>query len=107
MLEYKAMSLGYFLDDMQMYELSAILDGLEYTYRNEWEQARLISYIVAQTQSTKQLHMTDILKFTWDKDDTDENDKSRSMTKEDVERLSRKMNNIVLKNSQIKENENK
>ncbi len=53
-----------------------------YAYKDGWEQARLISYLVAQTNSTKQLKVTDILKFHWDKEDTD-----TSISNADVERL--------------------
>jgi hypothetical protein len=37
-------------------------------YRNGWEQTRFISYVQAQTQSTKQLKITDIMNLPWDSD---------------------------------------
>ena len=51
---------------MQMYELEPLISNLHRKDRNSWEQARMISYIIAQTNSTKQLSPTDIMKFDWD-----------------------------------------
>lgn len=52
-----------------------------YAHKDGWEQARLVAYLIAQTNSTKQLKVTDILKFAWDSD-TD-----TSISNEDVARL--------------------
>lgn len=62
------MSLDYYLDVMRDYELSIILDNLQYTDRGQWEQTRLLGYINAQTQSTKRLDFSDICTFPWEKD---------------------------------------
>ena len=51
---------------MQMYEVKAVLENLQHKNKTGWEQARMISYIIAQTNSTKQLSPTDIMKFDWD-----------------------------------------
>lgn len=55
-----------------------------YAHKDGWEQARLVAYLIAQTNSTKQLKVTDILKFAWDSD-TD-----TSISNEDVDRLKEK-----------------
>ena len=49
-----------------MYEVKAVLENLQHKNKTGWEQARMISYIIAQTNSTKQLSPTDIMKFDWD-----------------------------------------
>ena len=54
---------------------------------NSWEQCRFISYIIAQVNSTKKLKPTDILSFTWDKE---EDNKNTMITNEDIERLKNK-----------------
>lgn len=54
------------------------------SYKDSWEQARLISYLIAQTNTTKQLKLTDILKFHW------EEEADTSISNEDVERLKQK-----------------
>ena len=56
--------------------------------RDSWEQCRFISYVLAQINSTKKLKLTDILSFTWDKEEED--DKNTIITNEDIERLKNK-----------------
>ena len=92
--EYKATSLEYFLDNMQYYELDIILSMLEYTTKQDWEQTRFLSYITAQTQSTKKLNPQDVLKFSWDEATNKEN-KNTYISTEDVERLKAKANKII------------
>ncbi|MDR5579858.1 hypothetical protein BJP75_00012650 [Bacteroides thetaiotaomicron] len=81
----------YFLDSMQMYEVKAILENLQYKNKTGWEQARMISYIIAQTNSTKQLSPTDIMKFDWD----EAKEKDTSISKDDIARLQAKANQFI------------
>lgn len=39
-----------------------------YKHKENWEQARLISYLIAQTHSSKKLKVEDIIKFSWEKE---------------------------------------
>ena len=55
------------------------------SYKDSWEQSRLIAYMIAQTNSTKRLKLTDILKFQWEKGDAD-----TAISNEDVARLREK-----------------
>lgn len=57
------------MDQMEMYEVKAVMEYEYYAYKENWEQARLVAYLIAQTNSTKQLKVTDILKFRWDEDE--------------------------------------
>lgn len=93
--EYKATSLEYFLDKMQYYELDIILSMLEYTTKQDWEQTRFQSYITAQTQSTKKLNPQDVLKFSWDNEATNKENKNTYISKQDIERLKAKANKII------------
>lgn len=70
---------------MSFIEVESFLDGLNRRNRESWEQTRLLGYIIAQSNSTKTLKQTDILRFPWD-DATDEN-KDTSVTDEEIERL--------------------
>lgn len=81
----------YFLDSMQMYEVKAVLENLQYKNKTSWEQARMISYIIAQTNSTKQLSPTDIMKFDWD----EAKEKDTSISKDDIARLQAKANQFI------------
>lgn len=51
-------------------------------YKDGWEQSRLVAYMIAQTNSTKRLKLTDILKFHWDDEEA-----VTSISNEDVARL--------------------
>lgn len=75
---------AYVLDKMEMYELNAAMKYSYHCVKDEWEQARLIAYVVAQTQSTKRIKMEDIMKFPWE-EEQDEHD--TKVTKEQVEML--------------------
>lgn len=67
---------------MSWYEINALLKYDYYANKENWEQARLISYIVAQVNSKRKLNFQDIIKFPWE-----EEAKETSISKEDIERL--------------------
>ena len=71
---------------MKPYELSIICDSLHLRHKDSWEQARLISYVTAQVNSTKKLSPNDIITFGWEKED-ETNTVNKPYTKEDVERI--------------------
>jgi len=56
------------LDEAQPYELDIYIEKYNRLEKRSWEQARFISYIIAQVNSKKQLKPEDILKFDWDRD---------------------------------------
>lgn len=64
--EYRMVSLEYYLDEMQPYEISIVAKNLAYTDRANKELLRLQMYITAQVNSTKKLKIEDIMKFKWD-----------------------------------------
>lgn len=87
----------YFFDVMQMYELNEILKNYQYHFRNEFEQTRIISYVIAQSNSTKKLKSTDVLKFEWDNTDINDTEK-KQFTKEDIEMYRAKAKEIIKTN---------
>lgn len=56
---------------MEMYEIRAIMDYEYLAHKDSWEQARLVAYLIAQSNSSKKLKITDILKFYWEKEEAD------------------------------------
>ena len=84
----------YFLDSMQMYEVKAVLENLQYKNKTSWEQARMIAYVIAQCNSTKKLKPTDIMQFSWDDDTTGET----SISNEDIKRLREKAKQYITHN---------
>lgn len=57
----------YFLDSMDWHEVGLLLDQLEYSNRDSWEQTRLTMWAILQSQSSKRIKVTDVLPFSWDK----------------------------------------
>lgn len=74
-----------------MYELDFLLSSINYSFREEYEIMRFQSYITAQTQSTKKLKPTDIISFSWDKENEE---KVTTITNEDINRLREKANKM-------------
>ena len=70
---------------MEWYEINAAMKYSHYSIKDGWEQARLITYMVAQVNSKHTLKMSDILQFPWEKDNDPVDNKP--ITKEDIERL--------------------
>lgn len=79
----------YVLDRMQSYEIIALMNYGYFANQESWEQARLIAYLIAQTNSTKKLKTTDIIAFPWDKNN-ESGEEIKEITKEDIERLTAK-----------------
>lgn len=68
---------------MQMYEINTLLSNSYLKIKDNWEQARFIAYLIAQTNSKKKLKMTDILTFGWE----DNKEHIKSISNTDVDRL--------------------
>lgn len=71
---------------MTLAEVESFLEGLNRRNRETWEQTRLLGYIIAQSNSTKTLKQTDILRFPWD----EEEKKETSVTDDEMKRLREK-----------------
>lgn len=69
---------------MEMYEAKSLLKYGYYRTQEQWEQARLISYLIAQTNSTKKLKLQDIIKFGWEEDNAD-----TQISNKEIEQLTR------------------
>ena len=72
---------------MEEWEVYNFYDSLKYCNRSEWEQTRLIMYILAQVNSKKKLEITEILSFPWDEN---YEEKNIEITNEDRDRLREK-----------------
>lgn len=85
----------YVLDEIEWYEISAALKYQYYAVKDGWEQARLISFLIAQSNSRKRLKMEDILEFPWEKESTKED---QNITKEEIERLKKEAEQYIKQN---------
>lgn len=62
------MPVDYVLDRMEMYEIELFMNQLHLVYQESWEQARFLSYMIANNNPfrKKELPIHDIMKFSWD-----------------------------------------
>lgn len=73
------------MDEMEMYEIRAVMDYEYLAHKDSWEQARLVAYLVAQSNSSKRINITDIAKFYWEKEE-------QAISNDDISRLKEKAN---------------
>ena len=92
--EYKVVSVEYFLDQMQHYEIEDCIENIKYSNKESWEQTRFQVYANAQMNTKKTLKPTDILKLPWD-DETGDG-KEQEISKEEIERLRKRSEQIIL-----------
>ena len=59
----------YVLDEMEMYEMTALIENIWMRDKESWEQARTVGYITAQCQSTKRLDPKELIPLPWDREE--------------------------------------
>ena len=91
----------YVLDEIETYELNAAMKYSYYAVKDDWEQARLIAYMIAQTNSRKTLKMQDIMTFHWEEEEEEHNTK---ITKEEIEALKRQAEQYLKSKNKTIEN---
>lgn len=74
----------YVLDKMKLYEANVALKYSYLKHKDAWEQARLVAYMEAATHSTKSMKMSDLMEFSWEKDERPE---TKPLTEADRRRL--------------------
>ena len=72
---------------MQEYEISIIVDNLQFNNKESWEQTRFIAFANIQKSTKKKLSPQDILKFPWEKE---EDKKDIEISDVDIKRLEKK-----------------
>ena len=66
--EHRIVTIEYFMDEMELYEINTIIKDLKYTDRTTRELSRYEIYAIAQSNSSKKLKMTDIMELPWDEE---------------------------------------
>lgn len=79
-----------------MYEVKAIMDYAYYAHKDEWEQARLVAWMVAQVNSKKKIKLGDIIGFYWEKEK--DADTTTSISNADVDRLRKQAQKYINNN---------
>lgn len=88
---------NYVLDEMKVYEINSLMKYNYYSFKDGWEQARFIAYVVAQVNSTKHIEMNELLPFAWDESEKAFN--NTELTQNEIEFL--KKNAMKPKNKNI------
>ena len=84
----------YVLDEMEMYEVSAIIENAYCKNRTSWDQTRFLSYIMAKLGSSAKLNRPeDLMSFPWD--EKEEEKEPMVITDNDVDRLKEKMQQFI------------
>ena len=65
--EFKMVSVEYFMNQLDDWEVNILIDNIPYADRNQWEMCRQQIYITAQVNSKKKLKAKDIMEFAWEK----------------------------------------
>ncbi len=73
------------MEECTEWELNDIVNNIPYVDRNIWETSRMQAYVTAQVNSQKKLELSDICKFKWEENET--NDSDTLISNEDIERL--------------------
>ena len=79
------------MDEMEMYEIRAVMNYEYLAHKDSWEQARLVAYLVAQSNSSKRINISDIAKFYWEKEEEAGSDNT-TISNDDISRLKEKAN---------------
>lgn len=87
----------YVLDKIEWYEINALMKYQYYSIKDNWEQARLIAFMIAQTNSKRKLKLQDIVPFVWEEDE--EMEEVQPITKTEIERLKAKAQDYLSSNN--------
>lgn len=72
------------MDEMQDYEVSYMVESIEYSDRNLWEMTRLIMYQNIQMNSKKTIDIKNVIKFKWD---IEQEEVTQEISNSEIERL--------------------
>lgn len=88
------LSADYVLDRMELYEVPHLVKAIEQKRRPNWEQARMISLVVANAfgAKIKPKH----LPFPWD-----DEERAEATEKVDVKAMRKKLNELKKKNNAV------
>ena len=89
---------GYVMDEMRMYEMGCLMPYLYLASKDSWEQARLMSYVSAQTHSTKKMSVSDIVSFPWEEQAKHQDTAMSNADKERLEQKAKKLEQMMNNN---------
>ena len=81
------LSAKYVADEASIYELEILIKHLYLSSKESWEQTRMITYAIAQTNSRKKIKPEDIMTFPWDDKGLEKEESNTIVTEEEMERM--------------------
>jgi hypothetical protein len=86
----------YFLDEMEPFEMKAIINEAENVFKDNWEQSRRFTHAIYRVNSTEDLKLTDVIIFPWDEIDPETIAPERTKEERDNYALAmqNKLNNV-------------
>lgn len=81
-IKYRILTPQYFFDVLQEWEIREYIDTIEYIDIPAWERTRLIMYMTAQVNCSKELKLQDIFRFKWD------DNSNKIITNKEIKKLS-------------------
>lgn len=88
--QYKVVSVEYFMDSLQEYEIEPIVQNIPFIEKGDWERTRFLAFCNIQLNSSKRISPQDLITFPWEKEEssTDQiNSNSEPLSKEEIQRL--------------------
>lgn len=90
--QYRMVSYEYFMDKLQWYELSNLVEGIPYLDRNGWEQTRAELYTLTSMFAKEKMKPIDVMRFAWEGEVPEE---KNTITNEDLSRLKEQAKNYL------------
>lgn len=84
---------------MEFYEIRAIMKYQYYAHKDNWEQARLIAYMIGQTNSKNKLKISDIIEFPWDSEENENvsvSNEEITNLRQEAQKVASMMNSILM-----------
>ena len=91
--QYKVVSVEYFMDSLQEYEIEPIVQNIPFIEKGDWERTRFLAYCNIQKSSSKRISPQDLIAFPWEKEEssTDQiNGNSEPLTQSKIDELKAK-----------------
>lgn len=96
-IENHVISYEYFCDNLQDYELSWLLNNMNYAYKNEWEQTRyLLYFFIAPYTKERYNSIQEFFPLSTDKTYNKE-EHNTEITNDEIEQLKKKAKAIEAK----------
>lgn len=89
--QYKVVSVEYFMDSLQEYEIEPIVQNIPFIEKGDWERTRFLAYCNIQKSSSKRISLQDLITFPWEKEESNTDqingNSNEPLSKENIQHL--------------------